>query len=111
MNQVGAKHARSLDAELPEVFNDRFVRCLRLLYLIAGRVLGGPENAAEAVRNCYATAANNPPRFQHEGEFRSWLLRVLINEALGLLRTRDFAGAYPPGNFAPAADPHRSVTV
>jgi DNA-directed RNA polymerase specialized sigma24 family protein len=72
--------------EDPFVFEGRFSRSYRLLHFIAGRVLGGTERAEEAVDNCWITASRNPPRFFYEGEFRSWLLRVLIDEALAILR-------------------------
>jgi DNA-directed RNA polymerase specialized sigma24 family protein len=68
------------------IFNVRFSRCYRLLHFIACRVLGSPERADNAVENCWLTASPNPPRFEYEGEFRSWLLRVLIDEALAILR-------------------------
>jgi len=32
------------------------------------------------------TASRNPPKFDSEGAFRSWLARVLIHEALAILR-------------------------
>jgi hypothetical protein len=36
------------------------------------------------VESCRATASRNPPRFEYEGAFRSWLVRVLIDEALAI---------------------------
>jgi RNA polymerase sigma-70 factor, ECF subfamily len=68
------------------VFQVRFTRCRKLLYFIAVRVLGGPEQAEDAIENCQRTASRNPPRFEHESAFRSWLLRVLIDEALAIRR-------------------------
>ena len=68
------------------IFDARFRRCYRTLHLIASRVLGGPERAEEAIGNCWSIASRHPRRFDHEGEFHSWLLRVLIDEALVLLR-------------------------
>jgi len=50
------------------------------------RVLGGPEQAEKAVENCWHAASPHPPHFKYEGEFRSWFLRVLIDEALALCR-------------------------
>ena len=67
------------------IFNVRFWRCYRMLHFIACRVLGGPESAEEAIGNCWSIASRHPQRLADEGEFRSWLLRVLIDEAL-LLR-------------------------
>lgn len=72
--------------EAPAVFDARFSRCRRLLSFIAGRVLGGNEGVEEAVANCWLRASRNPPRFAYESAFRSWLLRVLIDEALAVLR-------------------------
>jgi DNA-directed RNA polymerase specialized sigma24 family protein len=68
------------------VFHARFWRCYQLLDFIAARVLGGPERAGDAVENCWLTASRNPPRFEHEGAFRSWLVRVLIDQALLVFR-------------------------
>jgi DNA-directed RNA polymerase specialized sigma subunit, sigma24 homolog len=67
-------------------FEARFSRCHRLLSFIACRVLGGNEGVDEAVQNCRLMASRNPPRFEYEGAFRSWLLRILIDEALVVLR-------------------------
>ena len=70
--------------EDPAVFDVRFWRSYRMLPFIACRVLGGPEHANKAVENCWHTASRRAPRFDHEGELRSWLLRALIDEALAL---------------------------
>lgn len=72
--------------EDPPVFATRFSRCRPLLHFIACRVLAGTEGADRAVENCRLMASRNPPRFEHEGAFRSWLLRVLIDEARAVLR-------------------------
>jgi DNA-directed RNA polymerase specialized sigma24 family protein len=71
------------------VFHARFWRCYRLLHFIACRVLGDPKRAAGAIENCWLKAARNPHRFEYEGAFRSWLIRVLIDEALALLRDKE----------------------
>jgi DNA-directed RNA polymerase specialized sigma24 family protein len=42
----------------------------------------------EVVKNCTITASRNPPTFECEGAFRSWLVRVLIDEALAIVRQR-----------------------
>jgi len=72
------------ERENPAVFASRFSRCHRLLHFIACRVLGGPEHAKDAIENCRLTASRNLPRFEYEGAFRSWLVRVLIDEALAI---------------------------
>jgi len=57
----------------------------RLLYVLACRVLGGSDGAEQAVQNCLAEASRDPSITNDEGAFRSWLLRLLIKEAV-LLR-------------------------
>jgi DNA-directed RNA polymerase specialized sigma24 family protein len=84
--------------EYSEVFEEWFWRCRGLLHLTACRVLGGPEGVQLAVRNCWLTASRNSAKFDREGAFRSWLLRVLIDEALILRRqakSRRVINAHP----------------
>jgi len=68
------------------IFGARFWRYHRILHFTACRVLGGSERAEEAIESCWRIASRHPMRFELEGEFHSWLLRVLINEALMLPR-------------------------
>jgi len=67
---------------------------------MACRVLGGSERAQLAVENSWLTASLNPLRFDNEGAFRSWLLRILIDEALAILRKDPRANANRPMSFA-----------
>jgi DNA-directed RNA polymerase specialized sigma24 family protein len=62
-----------------------FSRYRRILHRVAYRVLDNHEEAEEAVQNCLMAASCNAPRFENEGAFRSWLVRVLIDEALAIL--------------------------
>ena len=64
----------------------RISRYRRLLYFIAYRVLGNHTDAEQAVQSCILTIPRNVPSLEHEGGFRAWLVRVLINEALAILR-------------------------
>ena len=72
--------------EDPHVFDLRFRRTCRMLQSLAVRILGDPKQAKTAVGNCWRTARRRSPRFIYEIEFRAWLLRVLIEEALVLRR-------------------------
>jgi len=72
--------------EDPRVFEVRFGRTCRMLQSLAARILGDSKQAKTAVENCWRTARRHSPRFEYEGEFRGWLLRVLIDEALVLRR-------------------------
>lgn len=77
-------------------FHERFARFHGLLYFVAARVLDGSERAEEAVDNCFFTASCNPQKFKYEGDFRSWLVRILIAEALQILHQK----RTPPFCFA-----------
>lgn len=72
-------------------FHTRFWRCYRLLHFLACRVLGGAEQADDAIENCWLTASRDPPQFEYEGAFRSWLVRVLIDEALAIRQRAESA--------------------
>jgi hypothetical protein len=67
------------------IFVWRFLRSYRLLNFIACRVLGDEDRALVAILNCWQAGSRNPPHFEYEGAFRSWLVRVLIDEALAIL--------------------------
>jgi DNA-directed RNA polymerase specialized sigma24 family protein len=67
-------------------FDARFFRCYGLLHFVACRVLKGSEGVEEAIENCRVKASQNPPDFEHEGAFRSWLVRILMDEALAARR-------------------------
>ena len=89
--------------EFPAVFNARFSRCHGLLSMTARRVLGGNKGVEEAVQNCWLAASRNPPRFESEAAFRSWLLRLLTKEALIVLNVAEeerynLASVTPRGN-------------
>jgi DNA-directed RNA polymerase specialized sigma24 family protein len=65
-------------------FGARFRRCQTLLGFIAIQILDGSESVEEALRNCWIAASRKQPSFEYEGAFRSWLLRILIDEALAI---------------------------
>ena len=62
-----------------------FSRCRNTLHFTACLILGGSEMAERAVRNCRFRASRSLLSFESEGPFRSWLLRLLISEALSIL--------------------------
>ena len=83
-------------AEAASEFEARFLRCQRLLHFIAGRVLANPVDANRAVLNCWRTSSRDPRTFFYEGDFRSYLLRVLIDEALAIRNLRE--RSHSPGS-------------
>ena len=78
------RNHRTTQTDDAAMFNARFYRYRRLLRFVATRVLGEPERANEAVENCWRSASRNPPRFKYDGAFCSWLVRILIDEALAI---------------------------
>jgi DNA-directed RNA polymerase specialized sigma24 family protein len=82
---------RNCPQEHAILFQQRFSRCCPLLHFLAFRILGSHEEEEVAVQNCRIAASRNPPTFEYEGAFRSWLVRVLIDEALVVLRHRKAA--------------------
>ena len=77
--------------QLDIAFLERFWRCESLLHFLAHRILGTHEEAGNAVDKCRIVAARNPPEFEYESAFRSWVARILIDEALATLRQRNAA--------------------
>jgi RNA polymerase sigma factor (sigma-70 family) len=71
-----------------EAFNVLFSKYRHLLYSLALRVLHSHEEAEDAVQNSALLAFFKLPSFKHEGAFRSWLVRILVNEAVSILRQR-----------------------
>jgi hypothetical protein len=68
-----------------EALDVLFSRYRHVLSLVAYRVLGNHAEAEDAVQNCLRTVSDNVPKFKHEGAFRCWLVRVLIDEAVSIL--------------------------
>ena len=67
-------------------FDARFSRCYGLLQFVARRILGRSEDVADVVENCRVIAGQSSLEFEQEAAFRSWLVRVLIDEALAVFR-------------------------
>jgi DNA-directed RNA polymerase specialized sigma24 family protein len=66
-------------------FESRFSKNRKLIAFVARRVLDSQEEAEAAVKECFKTACRNRPVFTSDGAFRSWILRMVIDEALLIL--------------------------
>jgi DNA-directed RNA polymerase specialized sigma24 family protein len=80
--------ALSNPQENPELVDTRLLRYRGVLSFVAHRVLNNHLEAEEAVRNCLLSASYTVPRFESEGAFRGWLVRVLMDEALMILHKK-----------------------
>jgi asparagine synthetase B (glutamine-hydrolysing) len=69
----------------PSDFESRFSKNRKLIAFVARRLLDSHEDAETAVKECFKTASRNPPGFTNDGAFRSWILRIVIDEALLIL--------------------------
>jgi RNA polymerase sigma-70 factor, ECF subfamily len=65
-----------------------FSRYRPILYRLAQRILRNHEESEDAVQNCSLVAFRKMESFKYEGAFRSWLARILVNEAITILRKR-----------------------
>jgi DNA-directed RNA polymerase specialized sigma24 family protein len=88
--------------EHPIVFVERFWQWRDSLYVVAYRVLGDVRAATDTVEACFRKACQRPPKFESDGAFGSWLLRILLEEALQVRRRR---------RFAPKGFSHHAVTA
>jgi RNA polymerase sigma factor (sigma-70 family) len=82
-NRVEAFAVSQADLKTLEMWISRY---RRVLYFVAHRLLGNHADAEEAVQSCIQSIPRKVPSLEHEGGFRAWLVRVLINEALAILR-------------------------
>ena len=71
-----------------KAFEVLFSRHRRVLSFVAYHVLGDRNDAQDALENCLLTASSQAPSFEDEGAFRSWLVRVLIDQALLIRNTK-----------------------
>jgi len=69
--------------------DQQFLRCQGMLKQIAEQVLDGTEEVEEAMRRSYAAAGSHRHRFGCDGEFRRWLVRSVLHEALTILREKE----------------------
>jgi DNA-directed RNA polymerase specialized sigma24 family protein len=76
---------------IQEDLEQRFSSCRGLLTEIADRVLSGEDDVKEAMQRSYAAAAGERRRFRSDGEFRRWLVRTVLNEALMILHEKESA--------------------
>jgi len=71
-----------------EDFEQEFLR-FRGFKQIADRVPAGDDDVDEAIERGYDLARRQGRRFRSESEFRRWLLRTLLNEALMILHEKE----------------------
>jgi DNA-directed RNA polymerase specialized sigma24 family protein len=83
-----SRESANISQEHSDALNASLLRYRRVLQSVAYRVLFNHRDAEAAVQSLFLSAPNNIPKFECEGSFRSWLLRGVIDEALGILKNR-----------------------
>lgn len=69
-------------------FETLVTRHQRALYTVACRMLGNPEDAADALQGALIKAYQHRARFDPRHRFFSWIYRIVVNECLNMLRAR-----------------------
>jgi RNA polymerase sigma-70 factor (ECF subfamily) len=69
-------------------FEPLVLRYQRPFYTIAVRMLGGADEASDAVQNAFLKVFQNLALFDARRRFFSWAYRILINECLNAQRAR-----------------------
>lgn len=72
-----------------------FERHREAAYRVALRVTGRHEDALDVVQDSFIRAFGRLDEFQHGSSFRTWLLRIVTNRALDVLRARRVRLAVP----------------
>jgi RNA polymerase sigma-70 factor, ECF subfamily len=82
--QLVSEAMRGSDA----AFGMLFQRYERKMFLVASRILRNREDAEDAVQQAFKHAFVHLNSFQGDSRFSTWITRIVINEALQLLRKR-----------------------
>src|SRR5437868_6554778 len=75
---------------------EQFYHCYQtVVYSLCYRLLGRAEDAQDATQAAFIRAFREVPRFRGDSSVRTWLYRIAVNEALGILRKRRDTAAMP----------------
>ena len=69
-------------------FSELVERHERRLFTLAARVLGSPDDAADAVQDAFLRAWLSLPKFRGGSLFSTWLYRICLNAALDARSSR-----------------------
>jgi RNA polymerase sigma-70 factor, ECF subfamily len=72
-------------------------RYQKVLYTVALRMLGNPDDAKDATQTAFVRAFERLGTFDEQYRFFSWIYRILMNECLNVLR-----GRRPEDELSPA---------
>ena len=87
-----------------EAFGGLVTRYQKVMFTVAMRMLGNPEDARDATQDAFVKAYQRLATFDPRYRFYSWMYRILVNECLNVSRDRlpeeslgiDLAGGSDP---------------
>ena len=87
---ISGEHSLVARAKLghDDAFGELYRRHQRKAHCTALRILCNQQDAEDAVQRAFQRALVNLRRFREDSTFSTWLTRIVINEALMLLRQR-----------------------
>ena len=100
-----------------EAFGALVNKYQRVMYTVALRMLGNPEDARDATQDAFVKAYQHLATFDSRYRFYSWMYRILINECLNVNRDRrreeplDAHAAGDDNPFDTALDAERLVQI
>jgi RNA polymerase sigma-70 factor (ECF subfamily) len=71
-----------------EAFGTLITRYQKVMYTVALRMLGNPEDARDATQDAFVKAFQRLETFDTKYRFYSWMYRILVNECLNANRDR-----------------------
>ena len=71
-----------------EAFGVLVTRYQKVMYTVALRMLGNPEDARDATQDAFVKAYQHLATFDSRYRFYSWMYRILVNECLNVNRDR-----------------------
>jgi RNA polymerase sigma-70 factor (ECF subfamily) len=101
--------ARCLGGEL-EAFGDLIERYQRVLFNVALRLLGNPEDARDVSHDALLKAFEKLSSYDPSHKFFSWIYRITVNESLNRLSRRREIQPLDP-NLRAADDPLAAVVA
>src|SRR6266436_9571041 len=86
------RNEAALVARMQAGEDDAFEACVRRhcgqMLLVARRILHNDEDASDAVQDAFLSAFKGIGRFQGQSKLSTWLDRIVVNAALGRLRSQ-----------------------
>jgi RNA polymerase sigma-70 factor, ECF subfamily len=100
-----------------EAFGTLVTRYQKVMYTVALRMVGNPEDARDATQDAFVKAYQHLATFDSRYRFYSWMYRILVNECLNVKRDRrseeslDPYAAGPGSPFETALAAERVVQI